>query len=75
MINAEIICHHDLDHVSFPICHMLQKSSTEKMGDGLDQYRNDMPPWIPDFHVSFPISHMLYDHNKKRGGEETKIKT
>ena len=25
MINAEMICHHDVNHVSFLICHMMQR--------------------------------------------------
>ena len=34
MINAEMICHHDVSHVSFLICHMLQRSENPYQNGG-----------------------------------------
>ena len=39
MINAEMICHHDVNHVSFLICHMMQRPENplKKRGAGIDK--------------------------------------
>ena len=41
MINAEMICHHDVNHVSFLICHMMQRPENpyqkKKGGSGVNK--------------------------------------
>ena len=65
MINAEMICHHDVCHVPSHICHMLQRSYLLIEKTGSDQYRNGMPPWIFMYHFT-PLTCCKTIKNKGR---------
>ena len=73
MINAERVCHHDLNHVPSHICHMLQRSYVTKgkivaIGK-LDQTITEMI-CHHEFMYHFPSLTCCKDHKKvgRRGG-------